>query len=66
MHMGVHRMKIITLTLNPAFDIHCRSENFTPFNENVVEISSRDAGGKGINISRALAAASRESRRDVQ
>ena len=48
-------MNIITLTLNPAFDIHCYSENFKPYHENLAKITSFDAGGKGINISRALA-----------
>ena len=47
-------MKIITLTLNPAFDIHCKAEGFRHYHENVVETVSRDAGGKGVNISRAL------------
>ena len=47
-------MKIITLTLNPAIDVHCYTENFAPFSENLADIISNDAGGKGINISRAL------------
>lgn len=47
-------MKIITLTLNPAFDIHCFAEGFKPYGESVVDIMSKDAGGKGVNISRAL------------
>ncbi len=47
-------MKIITLTLNPAFDIHCYTEKFLPFHENLAEITDREAGGKGVNISRAL------------
>ena len=47
-------MKIITLTLNPAFDIHCASDKFEPCRENLFSVSSRDAGGKGVNISRAL------------
>ena len=47
-------MKIITLTLNPAIDMHCYAENFEPFHENLASIVSRDAGGKGVNISRAL------------
>lgn len=49
-------MKIITLTLNPAFDIHCTAERFEAHRENLVKIISRDAGGKGVNIGRALAA----------
>ena len=47
-------MKIITLTLNPAIDVHCYAENFEPFHENLAHITSSDAGGKGVNISRAL------------
>lgn len=48
-------MNIITLTLNPAFDVHCHTEQFFPFHENLAHITARDAGGKGVNISRALA-----------
>ena len=47
-------MKIITLTLNPAFDLHCYIENFKPFHENLAKITDYDASGKGVNISRAL------------
>ena len=47
-------MNIITLTLNPAFDLHCYAEAFLPYHENVFDVTARDAGGKGINVSRAL------------
>lgn len=47
-------MKIITLTLNPAFDMHCYVDKFLPFCENIADITSFEAGGKGVNISRAL------------
>ena len=47
-------MKIVTLTLNPAFDLHCFSKNFKPFYENLADITDFEAGGKGINIARAL------------
>ncbi len=47
-------MKVFTLTLNPAFDIHCYTESFEPFHENLARITSLDAGGKGVNISRAM------------
>lgn len=47
-------MQIITLTLSPAFDVHCTCEDFAPFRENLATITSREAGGKGVNISRAL------------
>ena len=42
------------MTLNPAFDIHCCADGFKPYSESIVSIISRDAGGKGVNISRAL------------
>ena len=47
-------MKIYTLTLNPAYDVHAFSPDFAPFRENFARIQSREAGGKGVNISRAL------------
>ncbi|MBQ9113091.1 MAG: 1-phosphofructokinase family hexose kinase [Clostridia bacterium] len=47
-------MKIITLTLNPAFDMHCFVEDFQPYHENLASITANEAGGKGVNISRAL------------
>ena len=47
-------MKIYTITLNPAYDVHASSEQFIPFHENMATITSKDAGGKGINITRAL------------
>lgn len=49
-------MKIITLTLNPAFDVHCSCDNFKPYHESIAKITAKDAGGKGVNISRALTA----------
>ncbi len=49
-------MKIITLTLSPAFDIHCSGERFTVNHENIATVTDNDAGGKGINISKALTA----------
>ena len=47
-------MKIYTLTLNPAFDLHYTIENFKPYSENYVDESLTQSAGKGINISRAL------------
>ncbi len=47
-------MNILTLTLNTAIDVHCYSDEFVPYSENLFNITSSDAGGKGINISRAL------------
>lgn len=49
-------MNIITLTLNPAFDLHCYAKDLTLHHENLAHIRSADAGGKGINLSRALTA----------
>lgn len=48
-------MNIITITLNPAFDVHCTAERFEAGHENLALITEREAGGKGVNISRALA-----------
>lgn len=47
-------MNIFTLTLSPAYDIHATAKEILPFGENLAHISTRDAGGKGVNISRAL------------
>lgn len=55
-------MKIITLTLNPAFDMHCFVEDFKPCFENLADVVSLDAGGKGINVSRALLSLGVESK----
>ncbi len=47
-------MRIITLTLNPAYDMHCEISEFFAEKENTVESCIRSVGGKGINITRAL------------
>ena len=47
-------MKIYTITLNPAYDIHAKADSFAPCHENLATVTSREAGGKGVNISRAL------------
>lgn len=54
-------MKTVTLTLSPAFDVHCRADSFKPYLENLADVVSTDAGGKGVNISRALKALGAES-----
>lgn len=46
--------QIRTVTLNPAFDLHYYMERFEAKRENYVQGIQCDAGGKGINISRAL------------
>lgn len=45
---------IYTITLNPAFDLHYQMSHFEAQKENYVDGILCDAGGKGINISRAL------------
>ena len=47
-------MKIYTITLNPAYDIHATAETFAAECESLATVTSREAGGKGVNISRAL------------
>ena len=47
-------MNIVTLTLAPAFDIHCDAESILVDHENIASVTDYDAGGKGVNISRAL------------
>ena len=54
-------MNIYTLTLNPAFDVHAHAEAFALHRESVATVLSRDAGGKGVNISRALRALGTEN-----
>ena len=46
--------QIKTVTLNPAFDLHYYMEQFEAKKENYVQSILCDAGGKGVNISRAL------------
>ncbi|MBQ3556672.1 MAG: 1-phosphofructokinase family hexose kinase [Oscillospiraceae bacterium] len=46
-------MNIITLTLSPAFDMHCSGEVMLN-HENLIQMELCQAGGKGVNISRAL------------
>lgn len=47
-------MKIVTLTLSPAIDIEYRLKTFNPGGLNRTEEHSVSAGGKGINVSRAI------------
>lgn len=54
-------MDLITITLNPAYDLHYTIENFRPYKENIVDAALVAAGGKGINISRALRKNGKES-----
>lgn len=45
---------IITIALNPAYDLHYNIDNFVPFKENYVSGIRIEAGGKTVNISRVL------------
>ena len=47
-------MKIITLTLSPAFDTHCHADSLRLEHENLIHMDLCQSGGKGVNISRAL------------
>lgn len=47
-------MKIITITINPAYDIHYYIDDFKSNNEYYCNDRSKHAAGKGINISKAL------------
>ena len=49
-------MKVYTLTLNPAYDVHAFCAQFRAGHENLADTSVKEAGGKGVNISRALTA----------
>lgn len=49
-------MKTLTITLNPVYDIYCRLPEMRLYKENLVTDVSVSPGGKGINVSRALAA----------
>lgn len=47
-------MKIYTITLSPAYDVHATASSLALHHENLAHVKSRDAGGKGVNLSRAL------------
>ncbi len=49
-------MKILTVTLNPAYDIFYTVPGFLPNRENLATAVSVFTGGKGLNLSRALKA----------
>lgn len=54
-------MRIYTLTLSPAYDVHADIKQIRIGKESLAYTTSRDAGGKGINISRALTSCGIES-----
>ena len=47
-------MKIYTITLSPAYDVHAEADHLALHKENFAHVTRRDAGGKGVNVSRAL------------
>lgn len=47
-------MKIVTLTMNPALDKSIRIEQLQPYKKLRSEAPTYDAGGGGINVSRAI------------
>lgn len=46
--------RLFTITINPCFDVHVRIPAFFLGKENIATEVVREAGGKGINTSRAL------------
>lgn len=46
--------KILTITLNPAIDVRYNTENFRLGNVNRTTTIEKNAGGKGINVSRII------------
>ncbi len=49
-----NKMKLITVTLSPVYDVFYKIPSFLPFGENSASEVSRFVGGKGLNVSRAL------------
>ncbi|MDD6800508.1 MAG: hexose kinase [Firmicutes bacterium] len=47
-------MKILTITLNPAYDVYCKISSFELYKENLIKSTFTSPGGKGVNISRAM------------
>lgn len=54
-------MNILTLTLNPAFDLHYYIDEYRPYCESYADGFEVNVGGKGVNVSRALLAGGAES-----
>lgn len=54
-------MNILTITLNPAFDLHYYVSEISMHSESYADDFGVNAGGKGVNISRALLSEGTES-----
>ncbi len=54
-------MKIVTVTLNPVYDLFYTIPNFQPYRENLAAKVEVFPGGKAVNVSRALKANGHDS-----
>ena len=43
-------MRVYTLTLNPAYDVHAFCAQFHEGHENLADTSVKEAGGKGVTV----------------
>jgi len=53
--------RIITLTINPAIDVHISLDSLSVGSDHLGRVTARDLGGKGVNVSRALSSLGVES-----
>lgn len=54
-------MKIYTITLNPVYDRHFYADSFVTDKQNYAKSVLVEAGGKGVNVSRALCSFGKEN-----
>ena len=47
-------MKIITLTLNPAFDVHCQTDSFELYQESLADITETRLSFRGFKTTDKL------------